>query len=217
MIRLYGLELSFSVNRVRLCLNAMDLEYELIRINPLAGENQTEDYLKINPGGKIPAIDDDGFTLFESNAIMKYFCRKHKSDFYPDDIKAQADVDKWLDFVAIHLANGIGMVLFNKIFAGMLGVDVNEQSLQEGYGYVERFLGIIDKQLETSTFLASDTMTIADFCLLATIDPAEVIDIDITKYPYVDAWRSKLMQESFYKNVHNSFSETMEAMKAALA
>ena len=94
MIKVYGLELSFPVNRVRLCLNAMELEYEFVRINPLAGETQTEDYLKMHPAGKIPAIDDAGFTLFESNAIMKYLCRKYKSDFYPDDITAQAHVDK---------------------------------------------------------------------------------------------------------------------------
>lgn len=217
MIKLYGLELSFPVNRVRFCLNAMQLEYEFVRINPLAGENQTEDYLNINPIGKIPSIVDEGFTLFESNAIMKYLCRKYKSDYYPDDIKAQATVDKWLDFTAIHVANGIGKVLFNKILAGIVDVEVDERSLQEGYEFIERFLGNIDKQLETSTFLAGDAMTIADFCLLATIDPAEVIEINIEDYPNVNAWRNKLMQESFYKDVHNSFGETLEKMKSLFA
>ena len=61
MVKLYGLGLSFPVNRVRMCLNAMGLEYEFVVINPLAGETQTEEYLKMNPSGKIPAIDDDGF------------------------------------------------------------------------------------------------------------------------------------------------------------
>ena len=215
MIKLYGLELSIPVNRVRLCLNAMGLDYEFIRINPLAGENKTGAYLKINPNGKVPAIDDDGFTLCESNAIMKYLCRKYQSDFYPDDIIAQAQVDKWLDFTTIHLATGFSKVLFNKILASIVDASVDEQSLKDGYGFIERFLGDIDMQLGKSPFLAGEKMTIADFCLLATVDPAEVLEVDITKYPNVEAWRTKLMQESFYKNMHNSYGETLNKMLAA--
>jgi glutathione S-transferase len=217
MIKLYGFELSFPVNRVRLCLNALGLDYEFIRLNPLTGENKTKEFLKLSAAGKMPAIDDDGFSLFESNAIMKYLCRKYKSDFYPSDIIAQANVDKWLDFTAIHLGVGIGKVFFNKIVAAMVGADVDEQSMKEGYGFTKRFLGVIDKQLGTSTFLASDAMTIADFCLLGTIDLAEVIDVDMSKYPHVNAWRNKLMQQSFYKKVHNSYGETLEKIKVEMA
>lgn len=215
MIKLYGFEPSFPVNRVRLCLNALELEYKFISTNPIEGECQTEEYLKMSPAGKVPAIDDDGFALFESNAIMKYLCRKHKSDFYPADITAQANVDKWLDLTAIHLGNGIGKVLFNKVIAGLVGADVDEQSLKEGYAFVERFLGIIDKQLGTSTYLASNNLTIADFCLLSTIDPAEVVEVDISQYPNVDTWRNKLMQESFYTKMHNSYGEMLEEFTAS--
>ena len=212
MIKLYGFEPSFPVNRVRLCLNAMEQEYQLVHINPLAGENQTDEYLKMSPSGKIPSLDDDGFALFESNAIMKYLCRKYKSDFYPSDITSQANVDKWLDFTTIHLGNGLAKVLFNKIIAGIVDAPVDEQSMADGYGFIERFLTVIDKQLGTSTYLASNSMTIADFCLLATVDPLEVIEVDVNDYPNVKAWREKLMQESFYKKMHNSYGEMLEAM-----
>lgn len=214
MIKLYGIELSTPVNRVRLCLNAMGLEYKFIRINPLAGENKTDEFLKLTPIGKVPAIDDDGFILSESNAIMKYLCRKYKSDFYPGDIIAQANVDKWLDFTTVHLGNGFGKVFFNRVLAELIDTPVDEASTKEGYDFIERFLGIIDKQLGKSTYLANNSMTIADFCLLATIDIAEVVDVDMAEYPKVDAWRKKLMQESFYKDIHNSFVETLEKIKA---
>ena len=141
MIKLYGFELSFPVNRVRLCLNAMGKDYEFIRINPLAGENRSDDYLKINPSGKIPAIDDGGFCLSESNAIMRYLCRKYRSEFYPENIEAQANVDKWLDFTAAHLGNGFNKVLFNKYIAGIAGIEVDEQSIKDGYAFIQRFLG----------------------------------------------------------------------------
>lgn len=189
MITLYGLELSFPVNRVRMCLNALNLDYEFISVNPLAGETQTEPYLKLHPAGKVPAFDDDGFILFESNAIMKYLCRKQNSDYYPSDINDQAKVDQWLDFTTIHLANGINKVFFNKVVAPMIKADVDEKSIEDGYNFIKRFLPIINDQLAASTYLATDSMTIADFCLLGTIDPIELIDIDITEYPHIDTWR----------------------------
>lgn len=212
MIKLYGFTPSFPVNRVRLCLNAMGIEYEHIPLNPLAGETQTDEYLKMSPSGKIPALDDNGFAVFESNTIMKYLCRKYKSEFYPDDITAQAKVDEWLDFTAMHLGNGIVKVLFNKVVAGMIDAPVDEQSLADGYSFIERFLGVIDQQLGTSTYLAGDSLSIADFCLLATVDPAEVLEVDMNNYPNVKAWRDKLMQESFYKKMHNSYGEMLESL-----
>lgn len=197
-----------------MCLNAIGLEHEFVVINPLAGETQTEEYLKMNPSGKIPAIDDDGFYLFESNAIMKYLCRKYKSDFYPSDIVEQAHVDKWLDFIVAHLSNGLAKVLFNKIIAGLIDAEVDKKSMEEGYGFLKRFMTVIDKQLGTTAYLTGDKMTIADICLLSTVDPFEVIDVNLSDYPNVAAWASKLTKESFYTKVHGSYKETLDAVMA---
>ncbi len=215
MIKLYGLGVSFPVNRVRLCLNALNLVYEFIQTNPMAGDTQSADYLKMSPAGKIPAIDVDGFTLFESNAIMKYLCRKYDSGFYPADIESQAKVDAWCDFSAIHVANGVDKVLFNRLLAPMLEMEVDEQSLKDGYAFIDRFFGVADRQLEQSSHIAGDQLSIADFCLLATVDPAEVLEIDITQYPDLDAWGKRLMSEKYYKTMHKSYAETLEAMMAA--
>lgn len=215
MIKLYGLKLSFPVNRVRLCLNAMKLDYEFIEISPLTGETQSEDYLKLSPAGKIPALEDDGFGLFESNAIMKYLARKYDSPFYPSDIEGQANVDKWLDFVAMHLGNGIAKALFNKIFAPMFKMDVDEQSMKDGYAFTERFLGVIDGQLSNNNYLAGESISIADFCLLGTADPVDVMGIDMNQYPTLSAWREKMMTESFYTDMHGSFNDVLEELKAA--
>jgi glutathione S-transferase len=214
MVKVYGLGLSFPVNRVRMCLNAIGVDHEFVIINPLAGETQTEEYLKMNPSGKVPAIDDDGFYLFEGNAIMKYLCRKHNSDLYPTDIVEQAHVDKWLDFIVAHLNNGLAKVFFNKIVAGLVGVESDEKSMQEGYGFLERFMTVIEKQLGITPYLAGDNMTIADIALLATIDPFEVIDIKISDYPNVAKWASKLTSQPFYTKVHGSYKETLDAAMA---
>lgn len=214
MIKLYGIPPSFPVNRVRLCLNAMNKDYEFIIVSPLAGETQTEDYLKMSPAGKVPAIDIDGFTLFESNSIMKYLCRKFDSDLYPNDIEAQAHVDKWLDFTGMHVANGIGKVLFNKLIAPMLEMDVDEQSLKDGYDFIGRFFAVLDQHFQNNDYLANGILSIADLGLLATIDPTELIEIDMSEYPYLNKWQQKLKREEFYQKMHGSYAEAIEAMQS---
>ena len=217
MIKLYGIDVSFPVNRVRLCLNAMGQDYEYIRINPLAGETQTEEYLKMSPAGKIPGIDIDGFQLFESNAIMRYLCKKFDSDLYPADLESQAKVDAWLDFTAIHVSNGIGRVLFNKIVASMIEAEVDERSLQEGYGFIERFFTVVDGQLGNSDYVAGDKLSIAELGLLATIDPSEVLEVDLASYPNLNSWARKLMAEEFYQKMHSSYAAALEALMKAMS
>ena len=76
MLIIYGADLSTPANKVRFVANALGLEYEYHRISLRDKEGQTEEYKRVHPAGKIPAIDDDGFVLFESNAIIRYLADK---------------------------------------------------------------------------------------------------------------------------------------------
>ena len=114
MLKIYGLDVSTWTNRVRFTANYLGLKYEYIPVNLAAGEGQAKDYLAIHPAGKIPALDDDGFRLFESGAIAKYLAAKNNSNLYPTDIKKRAIVDQWSDFVALHVAKAMERVVFNR-------------------------------------------------------------------------------------------------------
>lgn len=211
MLKIYGFDFSSPANKVRMCANALGLEYEYIQVNMQEGEHKSDKYLAVNPAGKVPAIDDDGFTLFESNAIMKYFCDKSSSSFYPKDPLERAVVDQWCDFVSIHVYMALGRVVFNKIVAPQMGFDVDERSLRDGQVFLGQFLPVIEGQLGKTELLAGDELTIADFCLLATVDPAEMIELDLTPYPKLNAWRENLRAQEFYQNVHKFFGESMMA------
>ena len=83
MIKLYGIGLSFNVSKVRYCLNYLNLKYEWVQTNPIAGENQAVEFLRISPTGKIPAIEIDGLQLFESNSINRYLAAVNNCPIYP--------------------------------------------------------------------------------------------------------------------------------------
>ena len=214
MLKIYGHEMSQPANKVRMCANALGIEYEFVRVDLSAGEHRSDTYLAVHPAGKVPAIDDDGFTLFESDAIMKYLCRKIGSDYYPRDPAKQAEVDQWCSFISVHIYMALVRVAFNKLAAPRMGLDVDERSMADGYRFLERFLPVIEQQLSKTKYLAGDELTIADYCLLATVDPAELIEIDLKQYPKLSAWRENLRSQQFYQDVHKFYGESMSGASA---
>ncbi|MGE0268116.1 MAG: glutathione S-transferase family protein [Candidatus Omnitrophota bacterium] len=211
MLTIYALDLSSPALKVLYVANALGLKYEKKGVNLGEGEGQKPEYLAIHPAGKVPAIVDGDFKLFESNAIIKYLARTKKSDLYPEDPKQQAVIDQWIDFVSLHIQNGVGRVLWNKIFAPKLGKEVDENSMKCGYEFLSRYLPIVNQQLGKSKYLAGEKLSLADFTLLAHIDPLEAIEVDINQYPNVVKWRESLRTKDFYQKVHKFYGEAMMA------
>lgn len=207
MLKIYGFGLSQPSNAVRMTANALNLPYDYVELNAPEGEHRTPDHLKRHPAGKMPAIEDEDMTLFESTAIMKYLCKKAGSNMYPEDIKEQATVDQWCSFVSVHIYMAFGRVVFNKLLAPQLGFPVDERSAQAGMDFLDRFLPVIDEQLSKSRYLAGDSLTIADVCLLATIDSVDAIGIDLTTYSHLTAWREGLIPQAFYQDVHAFYGQ----------
>ena len=214
MIKLYGNKISPPSNKVEICLNALGMDYEFISLDLFRGENKTAKYLAINPSGKAPAIEDGKVKLSESNAIMKYLCRKVKSDFYPDDLLQQAEIDMWCDFISQHLnMQGYLPIAFNRFVAKKIGIEPNPNEIKKGEEFINRFLPIIENQLNKTQYLAGDKLTIADFCLLASIDPSELIEVDLKPYSKLLAWRKNLQSKDFYQKTHRFYGESMMTKK----
>ena len=73
VLKLYGSAMSTS--RVLVTILEKELPYELVRIDIAKGEQKSEEYLKMQPFGKVPVLEDDGFFMYESRAICRYLCR----------------------------------------------------------------------------------------------------------------------------------------------
>jgi len=210
MLKIYGSDLSAPSNKVRFAANALNLKYDYIRINLREGEHKTPEYKKLHPANKVPVIDDDGFVLFESNAIIRYLADKNNYSIYPKDLKQRALVDQWLDFGSMHVGMALSKVVYNRIFAPRIGVPVDENSLKEGLNFLERFLPVVDEQLSKNKFLIGNQMTLADINLLALLDPAEVASVDLSKYKSLSVWREALRQQDFYTKCHKEYGEMLK-------
>ncbi len=213
MLKIYGAELSSPANKVRFVANYLNLEYEYIQVKIREGEHRKEEFLKLNPAGKIPVIDDDGFILFESNAICKYLCYKTESELYPQDKIERVVVDQWIDFVTLHVGMAMNRVAFNRLFAPRIGVAIDENSLSEGLKFLNRFLPVVDKQLDGRQFMCTEKISLADIALLSVLDPCELSQVDLTKHPNIHNLRNRLKQEDFYTQCYKEYGQTLKKLE----
>ena len=99
MLRIWGREDSLSVQKVMWCVRELGIPFEQINAGRHHEIISEPWYLQINPNGTIPTIDDDGFVLWKSNAILKYLCAKHSSgNLSPTDPLEYADADRWISW-----------------------------------------------------------------------------------------------------------------------
>jgi glutathione S-transferase len=95
-MKLFNVAYSGNSYKVRLLLAQLGIPYEIIEVDILKGESRTPEFLRINPNGRTPVLDDNGFVLAESNAILAYLARVTK--FLPDDRQKFALVFQWMFF-----------------------------------------------------------------------------------------------------------------------
>ena len=210
MLTVYGSDLSGPANKVRFVANHLALNYEYKQLNLRGGEQKEPWFLAINPVGKVPAIKDDDFCLFESNAICKYLCDKQGSALYPKSLKERATVDQWVDFSSLHIMANVSKVMFNRVFAKRVGLPVSEESIADGLKFLAQQFPVIEEQLTKHDYVAGQTITLADMALLSSIDPCHVCGIELTAYPKLQAWQQRLMKEPFYTKCFNRYGEALK-------
>ncbi len=212
MLKIYGSPVSPPTNKVRFVSNALGLEHEFVRVNLAQGEHKTEDFLALNPVGKVPVIQDDDVVLFESNAITKYLAQKTGSSLYPTDMVQRAHVDKWIDYSSLHIGSCVNSLFFNRVLAPFFQVEPDQRALEENQGFLERFLPVVEGQLSNNSFLCGDNMTLADYNLFAILDVAEVSGLDLSPYPKLVAWRNGLQTKEFYTKCHENYAQALKAV-----
>jgi len=104
--------------------NYLKLDCEIVHLDYRRGDQLTPQYLALNPNKKMPTLEDDGFILWESNAILFYMAAKHsETGLWPADLRGQADVVRWLAWESAHWdAESCGMVSFEKASKAVLGL-----------------------------------------------------------------------------------------------
>lgn len=197
MIKLYDVPISGNCHKVRMMLSVLGVLYEKIPVNLPEGEQKTPDYLAINPLGKVPAIDDDGVVLWDSQAILVYLASKYGStDWYPDDAVGRGEVQKWLALAANEMFNGAAIARAMKIF-NRPGDPAPHKALAEAT------LAVINHWLKDREWLACGHPTIADIAVYPYAAMAWEGEIDLSPYPAMNAWIKRVETLPGYEGMKN--------------
>jgi glutathione S-transferase len=171
--------------------NYLGLDCEILPIDLGRGDQLTPQYLALNPNKKMPTLDDDGFVLWESNAILFYLAGKRpERGLWPSDLKQQANVLRWLAWQSAHWdAESCGMVAYEKGSKAVLGLGPPDPAfIARGEQNFIRFASVLDASLKGRTWLTGDRLTIADFSVGALVPTAELMNLPIKNFPEILRW-----------------------------
>nr|WCC58228.1 glutathione S-transferase [Pharsalia antennata] len=182
-IDLYYTPGSGPCRAVLLTAKAVGVELNLKSTDLFKGEQLTPEFIKINPQHTLPAIDDDGFCLWESRAIMQYLQNQYGKDdsLYPTDPKKRAIVDQRLYFDMGTLYARYSDYFFPVAFEGAAFDPEKLNKLNEAFEFLDGFLA-------NSEFAAGDNLTLADLSLVATVSTCDITGYDLSSYKNVSRW-----------------------------
>ena len=186
-IKLYGFPLSGHSHRVELMLSLLGLPTEFILVDLAQGAHKSADFLaSINSFGQVPAIDDNGIVLADSNAILVYLASKYgNGQWLPSDPAGQARVQRWLSAAAGQLHVGPASARLAVVFGAEVDT-VNAISRAHG------LLQLVEQQLSQSRFLASEQPSIADIAFYTYTAHAPEGNVSLADYPQVRAWLASI-------------------------
>lgn len=192
-MKIYNGNFSPNALRVRAVALELGLDFEIVEVNVMGGENKSEDYLAINPNGKVPALDDDGLILWESRAITSYLAsKKPEAGLYPDDIAKRAIVDQWSYWQAIHLGPAMQKLSFERFLKPKFGMGEPDEATIEGLvKELAQFLPVLEAGLEGKDWVAGP-LTIADFALASTFGTRKEAGIALDEFPNIQGWIDRL-------------------------
>jgi len=185
MIKLYDFPLSGHAHKARLMLSLLGLEYERHEVSLGEGEQNSEQFLALNPFHHVPVLEHNGLVIRDSNAIISYLARQYGPEWYPSDSISVARIQEWLAVASKELAEGPASARLVNVFNA--GLDH-----QEAIDKSHELLRILDKHLTTRSWVAIDHASIADIALYTYIAHAPEGDVSLTSYPHIRAWLKRI-------------------------
>lgn len=179
--------------KVAVLLHELTCLFEVTPIDIFRGEQHSSEFRAVNPNGKVPALTDEGVTVFDSHAILLYLAEKH-GRFIPRELSRKAEVLSWLQLVATGLSPYSGQAIHFLHYAPEDLPYAKNRYIKE----VERTYTVLDNRLGTSEWLAGDDYTVADMALWGWAASADYIfgEKSLGDYPAVQRFMTTMSKRT---------------------
>lgn len=180
-MRIHSVTFSPNCRKIEALIHHFDLPVEIVPLDMAKPITRTEAFKKLNPNGKIPCLEEQDWSLWESNVILTYLAELHELPVLPQPLRPRTEVHKWLSWQSSHLGPAIGK-LFNK----------DDKVAEQGRQELDRFLPVLEGQLQQTTHVAGESLTVADFAIGAYIDCVPADRYDFSPYEKVTQYMERL-------------------------
>lgn len=177
-IRIHSFPLSGHAHRVELFANLAGINHEVVNVDLAGGEHKQSAFLKLNPFGQVPVIEDGDTVVSDSNAILVYLARKYAPDFLPLDPVLEAEVQKFLTLAAGEIAFGPAAARLITVFSANIDAEFAKQTASLA-------LGKLEVHLDGKNFLVNDQISIADIAIYSYVAHAPEGNVSLEPYPNV--------------------------------
>ena len=201
-MKLYGHPLSTCTRKVLTLLAEKNEKADFTLIDIMKGDQKKPDYLAMHPFGQVPVIDDDGFILYESRAILRYLDAKLPGTaLTPTDARGRALMEQWVSIEQSHFSGAAMKIIWQNMFVPMSGGKPDLDAVAKGRADLDRTLDITEKALHKQDYLAGGTFSLADITWMPYVEylfPAQAGDA-ITSRPNVSSWWTRVSERASWQ------------------
>ena len=189
-IKLHYHPFSTYSRRVLIAFAEKQIAHELVVVDMAARRHREEPYLSLNPYGRVPTLEEDGFVLFELTAILNYLeATRPSPPLVPADARGRALVDMHMKLCDIQFTRHAGTIIFPKRF--LPKEKWNTAAIADAKAQIEKHFAILDKQLAGKTYLVAEQFSLAEVCYAPFLEFLPLMEI--TPPGAVAAWSERLL------------------------
>ncbi|HEV7267380.1 MAG TPA: glutathione S-transferase family protein [Falsiroseomonas sp.] len=199
MLRIWGRATSSNVMKVLWLCEELSIPFERIDAGGAFGRTREPEYLAKNPNALVPTIEeDDGFTLWESNAILRYLARSRAAGnpIYPAGPREAADCDRWMDWQLSALNAPMTTIFFTHV--RIPEPERDYAAANKARDAAERLWAMVEAKLGANPFTCGHELTLADIALGVYVHRWFSLPIERRAMPALEAWYARLKQRPGY-------------------
>ena len=196
-MELFADPITINCRKVMAGLMMLGVDFQLNKVDFFKGQQKGEDYLKINPNAKLPTMRDGDLVIWESNAILQYAASKHgKTEAYPTDLAARADVDRWLFWECGSWFPTCYVFTVENCVKPLLGGEPDPAILEGEDENFHTLAGVLDARLSQHPYICGQRPTIADIAVAAPMHLHGWQKLPLQRHPNIVRWMSECIEPS---------------------
>lgn len=196
MLNLYVFPPSPRAFKVIALATHLGIEHTKRIVDLTKGEQKRPEFTALNPNQKMPVLEEDGFVLWESNAILQYLAdKKPGSGLLPADPGTRADVTRWQCWDLTTWDPACATMIFERLVKKLLNIgEPDPAELAKGEERFHRAAAVLDAHLKGRKYIAGDELTVADFSLGAPLNLAAPAQLPVSRYAEIRRWHQGLFE-----------------------